>query len=63
MEDGSMTRNDVIQPRCSACDHVLPSPGAICHVCDVEGHFEGAIRTAPPIINHMTGSHEERATA
>ena len=36
-------------PRCSRCDHVLPSFGAICHACDVELHFEGALRTAPPL--------------
>lgn len=37
-------------PRCTDCDHVLPSTGAVCHVCDVETHFEGVLRTAPPMF-------------
>jgi hypothetical protein len=39
--------------RCPDCDNVLPAPGAICHVCDVEAHFEGALRTAPPIARQQ----------
>jgi hypothetical protein len=37
-------------PRCTQCDHVLPRPGAICHACDVDLHFEGVLRTAPPLF-------------
>ena len=47
-----MTTESSTAPRCSECDHVLPRPGAICHVCDVELHFEGASRTAPPLFTH-----------
>lgn len=38
------------EPRCADCGCVLPAPGAICHACDVEAHFEGVLRTAPPIV-------------
>ncbi len=46
----TMTRERTKAPRCASCGHVLPTRGAICHACDVEAHFEGAIRTAPPIV-------------
>lgn len=48
-----MTTESSYAPRCASCDHVLPRPGAICHVCDVEVHFEGAVRTAPPLFTHQ----------
>jgi hypothetical protein len=40
--------HDTTDPRCGTCEHVLPRAGAICHSCDVERHFEGFPRTAPP---------------
>lgn len=46
-----MTSDDrTAEPRCTDCQCVLPAPGAICHACDVEAHFEGAVRTAPPML-------------
>jgi len=42
---------DSATPRCADCHHVLPSTGAVCHVCDVETHFEGVLRTAPPMFS------------
>jgi hypothetical protein len=47
-----MTSESSNAPRCSECEHVLPRPGAVCHVCDVELHFEGLLRTAPPLFTH-----------
>lgn len=48
-----MTTEHAIAPRCIRCDHVLPRAGAICHVCDVDVHFEGALRTAPPLFTRQ----------
>lgn len=48
-----MTTDELTEPRCAGCDHVLPRAGAICHVCDVDAHFEGALRTAPPILSML----------
>jgi hypothetical protein len=48
-----MTYDRLEEPRCSTCECVLLAPGAICHVCDVEAHFEGATRTAPPILTPL----------
>ena len=48
-----MTIDEMTEPRCSNCEHVLPRAGAICHVCDVDAHFEGALRTAPPILSTL----------
>ena len=45
-----MTDDAPTEPRCDRCTHVLPMTGAICHVCDVEQHFEGVPRTAPPLF-------------
>lgn len=43
-----MTRHEeALEPRCSGCTTVLLAPGAICHVCHIEQHFEGVPRTAP----------------
>ena len=49
-EGDHMTFAVETEPRCPRCEHVLPGPGAICHVCDVESHFEGLFRTAPPLF-------------
>lgn len=49
--DGMTTEGPT--PRCADCDLVLRRPGAICHACDVETHFEGALRTAPPLFTHQ----------
>ena len=45
-----MTPNAPTEPRCDRCDHVLLRAGSVCHVCDVEQHFEGVLRTAPALI-------------
>jgi hypothetical protein len=47
-------------PRCAECDHVLPRPGAVCHVCDVELHFEGLLRTAPPLFTHQRPTRRQQ---
>ena len=44
-----MTDDRSSDPRCDACQAVLPRSGAMCTVCDGDALFEGAPRTAPPI--------------
>lgn len=44
-----MTTDHRTDPRCSSCENVLVRPGATCHVCDHDMHFEGAVRTSPPL--------------
>lgn len=51
------------EPRCATCACVLPGPGAICHACDVESHFEGVARTAPPLFTHRHGEALQRPRA
>ncbi len=51
------------EPRCATCACVLPAPGAICHACDVESHFEGFLRTAPPLFTHQRGEVLRRPAA
>ncbi len=51
------------EPRCATCASVLPGPGAICHVCDVEAHFEGVQRTAPPLFTRRLGEVPQRPVA
>lgn len=41
--------NAPAEPRCPGCDNVLVHVGAICVACDDTGHYEGALRTAPPL--------------
>ena len=45
----TMTTDHRTDPRCSSCENVLVRPGATCHVCDHDMHFEGAVRTSPPL--------------
>lgn len=45
-----MTTDGLHEPRCATCATVLPRAGAICHVCDVESHFEGVLRASPPVM-------------
>ena len=48
-----MTTESSNAPRCSDCEHVLPRAGAVCHVCDVETHFEGLLRSGEIRLPHM----------
>jgi hypothetical protein len=48
--------NAPAEPRCPRCDGVLVHAGAICVICDDQGHYEAPIRTAPPL--RMTDSPE-----
>jgi hypothetical protein len=64
--DNRVMTTDPTDARCAACDNVLPRAGAICHACDVERHFEGAPRTAPPIatpLSRRAGALPERTSA
>ncbi|MCW2928548.1 MAG: hypothetical protein JWM86_2516 [Thermoleophilia bacterium] len=59
MEGEAMTFEPETEPRCPRCEHVLPGAGAICHVCDVESHFEGLFRTAPPLFMNVRREEPE----
>ena len=45
-----MTTDPSSEPRCDHCLRILPTAGTICHVCDIDMHFEGVLRTAPPLF-------------
>jgi hypothetical protein len=61
--DDMPTTDRAAEPRCPDCQHVLPGPGAICHACDVERHFEGVLRTAPPLFTHQRGEAPQQPRA
>lgn len=58
-EGDAMTFEIETEPRCPRCEHMLPGAGAICHVCDVESHFEGLFRTAPPLFMRVRGEEPQ----
>lgn len=58
-----MTNDTHHDPRCVACDTTLMRAGATCPTCDHDEHFEGALRTAPPITSNRITSDPASAVA
>ena len=44
-----MTSDMHLEPRCSDCDATLVRAGATCISCQHDEHYEGFVRTSPPI--------------
>ena len=58
-----MTTDTHLEPRCTDCGSTLMRAGATCISCQHDEHYEGATRTAPPIVAPRTAPTTERAAS